>query len=92
MPLRNGILNARSRTASAACWVVGGTGISQRDRTYDVISRNLEKTLPGFGEIFRMLSYEEIGARLGLSLSATKSLLHRARASLKDELTACRPA
>ncbi|MCB0044938.1 MAG: molybdenum cofactor biosynthesis protein MoaB [Caldilineaceae bacterium] len=45
----------------------GGTGISKRDRTYDVISRALEKTLPGFGEIFRMLSYEEIGAAAMLS-------------------------
>ena len=40
----------------------GGTGISKRDTTYDVISRKLEKVLPGFGEIFRMLSYEQIGA------------------------------
>ncbi len=45
----------------------GGTGISQRDRTYDVISRALEKTLSGFGEIFRMLSYEEVGAAAMLS-------------------------
>lgn len=45
----------------------GGTGISQRDRTYDVISKKLEKTLPGFGEIFRMLSYEEIGSAAMLS-------------------------
>lgn len=45
----------------------GGTGISRRDRTYDVISRSLEKTLSGFGEIFRMLSYEEIGAAAMLS-------------------------
>lgn len=45
----------------------GGTGISQRDRTYDVISRALEKTLPGFGELFRMLSYEEVGAAAMLS-------------------------
>jgi molybdopterin adenylyltransferase len=45
----------------------GGTGISRRDRTYDVISRSLEKTLPGFGEIFRMLSYHEIGAAAMLS-------------------------
>ncbi len=45
----------------------GGTGISRRDRTYDVISRSLEKTLPGFGEIFRLLSYEEIGAAAMLS-------------------------
>ena len=45
----------------------GGTGIGRRDRTYDVISRKLEKELPGFGEIFRMLSYEEIGAAAMLS-------------------------
>jgi molybdopterin adenylyltransferase len=40
----------------------GGTGISKRDTTYDVISRKLEKVLPGFGEIFRILSYEQVGA------------------------------
>lgn len=41
----------------------GGTGIAPRDTTYDVISNWLEKTLPGFGEIFRYLSYREIGSR-----------------------------
>ena len=41
----------------------GGTGISPRDTTYDVISKLLTKTLSGFGEIFRMLSYQEIGSR-----------------------------
>lgn len=45
----------------------GGTGISQRDRTFDVISRKLEKTLPGFGELFRMLSYDQVGAAAMLS-------------------------
>jgi molybdenum cofactor biosynthesis protein B len=40
----------------------GGTGISPRDTTYDVVSRYLEKTLPGFGELFRMLSWQEVGA------------------------------
>ncbi len=56
-------------TAGPAQIVVfsGGTGISRRDRTYDVISHTLEKTLPGFGEIFRLLSYEEIGAAAMLS-------------------------
>ncbi len=39
----------------------GGTGVSPRDTTYDVISRKLEKTLPGFGELFRMISYSDIG-------------------------------
>ncbi|MEO8397402.1 MAG: MogA/MoaB family molybdenum cofactor biosynthesis protein [Chloroflexota bacterium] len=45
----------------------GGTGISPRDTTFDVISRMLEKPLPGFGEIFRMLSYSEVGAAAMLS-------------------------
>ena len=45
----------------------GGTGISSRDRTYEAVSRLLDKTLDGFGELFRMLSYEEIGAAAMLS-------------------------
>ncbi len=45
----------------------GGTGISRRDTTYDVLERKLEKTLPGFGELFRMLSYQEIGPAAMLS-------------------------
>jgi len=45
----------------------GGTGIAPRDTTYDVLAGRLEKVLPGFGELFRMLSYEEIGAAAMLS-------------------------
>ncbi|MEZ5363485.1 MAG: molybdenum cofactor biosynthesis protein B [Bryobacterales bacterium] len=45
----------------------GGTGVSQRDRTYDVLERKLDKTLPGFGEIFRMLSWEQVGSAAMLS-------------------------
>src|SRR5258708_6005211 len=45
----------------------GGTGIAPRDTTFDAISRKLEKTLPGFGEIFRMLSYQQVGAAAMLS-------------------------
>jgi molybdenum cofactor biosynthesis protein B len=45
----------------------GGTGISPRDTTFDVLSRMLEKTLPGFGELFRMLSYQQVGAAAMLS-------------------------
>jgi molybdopterin adenylyltransferase len=41
----------------------GGTGIAPRDTTYDAIASLLEKTLPGFGEIFRMLSFAEVGSR-----------------------------
>jgi len=45
----------------------GGTGISRRDTTFDALSARLEKVLPGFGEIFRMLSYEQVGAAAMLS-------------------------
>lgn len=45
----------------------GGTGISARDTTFEALSSRLEKTLPGFGELFRMLSYEEIGPAAMLS-------------------------
>jgi molybdopterin adenylyltransferase len=41
----------------------GGTGISPRDTTHEAIASVLTKTLPGFGEIFRFLSYQEIGSR-----------------------------
>lgn len=45
----------------------GGTGISRRDNTFDALSTRLEKVLPGFGELFRMLSYEQVGAAAMLS-------------------------
>lgn len=45
----------------------GGTGIAPRDRTYDVLSRKLEKKMSGFGELFRMLSYEQVGSAAMLS-------------------------
>lgn len=45
----------------------GGTGIAPRDTTYDALSGKLEKVLPGFGELFRMLSYEQVGAAAILS-------------------------
>jgi molybdenum cofactor biosynthesis protein B len=45
----------------------GGTGIAPRDTTYDALARKLEKTMPGFGELFRMLSFGEVGAAAMLS-------------------------
>ena len=51
-----------SDSAVQAILFNGGTGVSQPDRTFDVLDRKLEKTLPGFGEIFRMLSWEQVGS------------------------------
>jgi molybdenum cofactor biosynthesis protein B len=45
----------------------GGTGIAPRDTTFDVLNRKLEKILPGFGELFRMFSYDQVGAAAMLS-------------------------
>ena len=39
----------------------GGTGITSRDSTYEAVSGLLQKRLDGFGELFRMLSFEQIG-------------------------------
>lgn len=45
----------------------GGTGIAARDTTYDVVASLIEKRLDGFGELFRMLSWDEVGAAAMLS-------------------------
>jgi molybdenum cofactor biosynthesis protein B len=45
----------------------GGTGITSRDSTYEAIDRLLEKRLDGFGELFRMLSFHEIGSSAMMS-------------------------
>jgi molybdopterin adenylyltransferase len=50
--------------------VNGGTGIAPRDGTYEVVSRFLEKKLDGFGEIFRYLSYLDIGSAAVMSRAA----------------------
>ena len=48
----------------------GGTGISKRDNTYETLSSMIERPLNGFGELFRMLSYEDIGSASMLSRAA----------------------
>ena len=50
-----------------AILITGGTGIGSRDQTFETVVSLLSKTLPGYGELFRMLSYEEIGAAAMLS-------------------------
>ncbi|MCY3955752.1 MAG: MogA/MoaB family molybdenum cofactor biosynthesis protein [Nitrospira sp.] len=45
----------------------GGTGISRRDSTFEAVDGLLEKRLPGFGELFRYLSYKDIGSPAMLS-------------------------
>ena len=47
--------------------LTGGTGISARDQTFETVSELLTRSLPGYGELFRMLSYQEIGPAAMLS-------------------------
>lgn len=50
-----------------AVLLTGGTGLAARDTTYEAVAALLEKRLDGFGELFRMLSFEEIGPAAMLS-------------------------
>lgn len=50
-----------------AVLITGGTGISARDNTFEAVALLLTRLLPGYGELFRMLSYQEIGAAAMLS-------------------------
>ncbi|MBW7932420.1 MAG: MogA/MoaB family molybdenum cofactor biosynthesis protein [Gemmatimonadaceae bacterium] len=67
-PLRAALVAALERTDVDAVLCTGGTGLGSRDRTVEVVRPLLERELPGFGELFRSLSYlEQIGAAAMLS-------------------------
>lgn len=55
------------RADAAAILITGGTGISPRDQTYETLLGRLTRPLSGYGELFRMLSYQEIGPAAILS-------------------------
>jgi molybdenum cofactor biosynthesis protein B len=65
--IRLAVLRALARDDVDAVIATGGTGVSPRDVTPDAIAPLLERTLAGFGEIFRLLSFQEIGAAAVLS-------------------------
>lgn len=50
-----------------AILITGGTGVSTRDQTFETVSTLLTRPIPGYGELFRMLSYAEIGPACMLS-------------------------
>ncbi len=64
--IRGAVAEAGAAGAQAVI-VNGGTGIAARDRTYEAVAGLLEKRLDGFGELFRMLSWKEIGSAAMLS-------------------------
>jgi molybdenum cofactor biosynthesis protein B len=72
--------------------LTGGTGITSRDTTFEAIDALLDKRLPGFGELFRMLSYQEIGAAAMLSRAQAGIRNGRVVVSLPGSPNACRLA
>jgi molybdenum cofactor biosynthesis protein B len=68
--IREHVERALGDPAVRAVIVNGGTGIAPRDTTYEALTSLLEKRLEGFGELFRMLSWEQVGAAAMLSRAA----------------------
>ena len=61
------MIHEASASGARAVIINGGTGISKKDITVEVVEALFEKRIPGFGELFRMLSYESIGSPAMLS-------------------------
>ncbi len=72
--------------------LTGGTGVTSRDSTFEAVEALLDKRLTGFGELFRMLSYQEIGAAAMMSRAQAGVVQGRALFSLPGSPNACRLA
>lgn len=75
-----------------ALLMTGGTGITSRDATFEAVEELLEKRLPGFGELFRMLSWQEIGGAAMLSRAQMGIARRRVIVSMPGSPNACRLA
>ncbi|NUQ62599.1 MAG: molybdenum cofactor biosynthesis protein MoaB [Pirellulales bacterium] len=75
-PMRALLEVLREEAEIDAVLMTGGTGLGSRDQTFETVSQLLDKPLPGYGELFRMLSFQEIGAAAMLS-RATGGLMGR---------------
>ena len=90
--IRASLVDLLANSEVDAVITTGGTGISGRDATYEVVDRMIEKKLDGFGEIFRMLSYEEIGAAAIMSRAVAGAVGTKFVASLPGSRNAVRLA
>jgi len=66
--IRQAIVSLQDRCQ--AILITGGTGISRRDETFETVTSLMTKSLPGYGELFRQLSFEQIGPAAMLSRAA----------------------
>lgn len=75
-----------------AILLTGGTGIASRDSTFEAVEALLDKRLTGFGELFRFLSYQEVGTAAMLSRAQAGVSKGRIIFSLPGSPNACRLA
>ena len=86
------VRDACTRDDVHAVVLTGGTGITSRDSTFEAVEALLDKRLPGFGELFRMLSFQEIGAAAMMSRAQLGLHARRIVVSLPGSPNACRLA
>ena len=89
--VRTAIASARIG-ATQVIITTGGTGITSRDSTYEAIASMFDKRLDGFGELFRMLSFQEIGSAAMLSRACAGTIGRTALFSLPGSEAAVRLA
>ena len=90
--LRDCIGRQLANPSVQAIITTGGTGISSRDSTYEAVSAMLSKRIDGYGEIFRALSFQEIGAAAMLSRAVAGTVGGRVLISLPGSEAAVRLA
>lgn len=90
--LREALIRICGRTDVDALIVSGGTGIAPRDVTIEVVGEHLGKRIDGFGELFRYLSYLEIGSAAMLSRAIAGVYLRKPVICLPGSLDATRLA
>ena len=90
--LRDAIGRQLANPAVQAIITTGGTGITSRDCTYEAVSAMLWKRLDGFGELFRMLSFQQVGAAAMLSRAVAGTIAGRVVVSLPGSEAAVRLA
>ncbi len=76
------IARALAQPGVDAVLLNGGTGIAPRDGTYEVVAGMLDKSIDGFGELFRFLSYDDIGSAAMLSRAVAGTVGSRVVASM----------
>lgn len=90
--VRAWVLEAVEGGLDQALVLSGGTGISTLDGTFEAVTALIDKPLPGFGELFRMLSFQEIGAAAMLSRASAGICQGLVVFSVPGSTAACRLA